>query len=539
MRLHHYLTAASAIALVSSTAIAAPKHKRPAPTRSTDQALLQEVRALRSEMQAMKAQMSEQAAKQAETEAQLRQATDQAQAAATKAESVETQIAAVPAAIEASAEKARHADKFYLKGISITPGGFVELAGIYRQHFMGNDISTAFNTIPFPNVRAGHVSESRFSARQTRLSLLAEGAPSQSVNLGFYAEIDFQGAAQNANSNQSNSYNPRIRHLYGTIDWQRGDVGLHLLAGQNWSLVTMNGKGITPRNEVVPSTIDGQLVPGFAWTRQPQVRLTADFFDKRLWLAVSAENPETTFGGVVPANVTSTAPGGAGFDSNNSLSLNHIPDIVGKVAYEGTIAGRSVHIEGLAIYRSFSARLVGRNENVSGYGVGGGITLQVVPKLLDIEFSGLTGRGIGRYGAAQLPDVTFASDGRIRPLRETMLLAGATLHATDTLDIYAYAGEERVKRRDLGSVAGILYGYGNPLANNSGCLIEGGTCAGNSRIVRQLTAGAWQKLYQGNFGRAQIGLQYSYTDRTLFSAIGGAPRAKQNMGYVSFRYYPF
>jgi hypothetical protein len=36
----------------------------------------------------------------------------------------------------------------------------------------------------------------------------------------------------------------------------------------------------------------------------------------------------------------------------------------------------------------------------------------------------MTGRGIGRYGASQLPDVTFNSDGSLAPIQETMLLAG-------------------------------------------------------------------------------------------------------------------
>lgn len=547
MKLHHYLAAASCIALLSGAAVAEakPKAKRaPAKVHDTNRALLAQLKALQGEVAALKAQVGDQAAKQAASEAQLRAANEQAQqqaaAAETRVAAAETQIAAIPAAIQESAQKVLEADKPPVRPIKITPGGYAEFAGIYRQHFVGNDISSAFNAIPFPNSRVGHVSESRFSARGSRLSLLAEGAVSPAVKLSLYGEFDFQGAAQNANSNEANSYNPRIRNLYGTIDWDHGPIGLHLLAGQNWSLVTMNGKGITPRNEVVPATIDGDLLPGFAWTRQPQIRLAADFFDKKLWIAVSAENPATTFGGAVPPNVTSTAPAGSGFDSNNTLSLNHVPDLVGKVAYEGVVAGRSVHIEGFGLYRSFNVRLAtGENLNVNGYGFGGGITLQVVPKLLDVQFSGMAGRGIGRYGASQLPDVTFSGDGRIHPLHETILLAGATLHATPTLDIYAYAGEERVQRRDYGSVAGVLYGYGNPLADNSGCLVEGGTCNGNSRIVRQLTAGLWQKIYQGSFGRAQVGFQYAYTDRTLFSAVGGAPRAKQNAAFVSFRYYPF
>ncbi len=102
--------------------------------------------------------------------------------------------------------------------------------------------------------------------------------------------MDFLGAATTANSNESNSYNPRIRHLYTTVDWDA--LGLHLLAGQTWSLVTLNDKGITPRNEVSPAVIDAQYVPGFTWARQPQFRIVGDW-NKKFWLALSIENAQT------------------------------------------------------------------------------------------------------------------------------------------------------------------------------------------------------------------------------------------------------
>ena len=128
-----------------------------------------------------------------------------------------------------------------------------------------------------------------------------------------------------------------------------------------------------------------------------------------------------------------------------------------------------------------------------------------------------------------------------------MLLAGATVHASKALDIYGFAGEEQEFRKvlDGGSALGAT-GYGLN-ANDSGCFIEtattstAGTCAGNTRRIRQLTFGFWDKFYQGSFGRAQIGLQYSYTQRQLFEGIGvsGRPQTSNSMGFVSFRYYPF
>ena len=69
---------------------------------------------------------------------------------------------------------------------------------------------------------------------------------------------------------------------------------MHLLAGQAWSLVKLNSQGITPRNEMAPPTIDGQYIPGFTWTRQPQIRLVQDL-PHAVSIGVSLENPQTTF----------------------------------------------------------------------------------------------------------------------------------------------------------------------------------------------------------------------------------------------------
>jgi len=539
MKIRVALLAAAATSCLIDTQAMAATHKSRHAAGVSNRALLDQVRALQAEVQSLKEQVSGQEVRQADTSQQLQAAQDQVHAVATDQAATQAQLAAVPATVQGevakATEKAHHANAFYYRGLSITPGGFLELAGMYRQHFQGNDMASSF-AIPFANNRASHEAEGRFSARQSRLSFLAEGAVNPHVKLAMYGEFDFLGGAQTANSNESNSFNPRIRNLYGSIDWLNGDGGWHLLAGQNWSLVTMNTKGITPRNELTPPQIDAQYVPGFAWARQPQVRLAGDFLDHRLWVAVSAENPQTTFGGAVPSGVTNVVTAGSGFDSANSLSINHVPDFVAKAAYEAQIGGHALHVEGFGMVRSFDAHINGGGSTTAhGYGYGGGVVFQVVPQVLDAQFSGMGGKGIGRYGSAQLPDVTFGANGQVHAIDEYMLLAGLTLHATKMLDVYGFAGEEQQERKLLGGT----YGIGLPTADNSGCFVEGGACGGNTRRVRQLTAGVWDKFYQGPLGRAQIGLQYSYTQRELFVGVGGAPQANQSMGFISFRYYPF
>ena len=85
-----------------------------------------------------------------------------------------------------------------------------------------------------------------------------------------------------------------IPRVLDTDDAMRLTEVHDFLAGQNWSLLTLNSKGITPRNEVPPATIDAQYVVGFNWARQPQIRIVKNW-NKEFWLAASVENPQTTF----------------------------------------------------------------------------------------------------------------------------------------------------------------------------------------------------------------------------------------------------
>ena len=406
---------------------------------------------------------------------------------------------------------------FCYKGITITPGGYVELAGIYRDHNMASDLSTPWNSIPLRNNRVGRTDETRFTARGSRFSLLVQGNVDPVTHLTGYGEIDFQGAAQTANSNNTNSYNPRLRHAFGVID--RDDFGLHVVAGQTWSLATMFNQGLTVRKEQIPVVIDQGYLPGFTFTRQPQIRIVKDF-GPAFAVGVSAENPATTFAGTAPGNVglQATATGGfsnsnpatagfSSFNSANTLSLNHVPDFVAKAAWDPKFADRTFHVEGYGIYRDFYDRFGGDNHDVSGGGFGGSVLIPIIPKTLDVQFSGLTGSGIGRYGASSLPDVTYTPTGRLKTIDETQLLAGVILHATPKLDLYAYAGQEEASRNYTpGTVGGTIYGYGNPLLNNAGCNVEGSTvCAGNTRLLRSVTAGLSDIVYSGAYGKLQAG----------------------------------
>ena len=497
--------------------------------------------------------------------------------------------------------------KLQFGSLTITPGGFLAMETASRTRAEQTDFS-AFGSVPTNNTPEAHASESRFTARQTRVAMLIEAPISKSNIAAAYGEFDFLGVGTTSNNNQANSYVPRIRNLYATLD--NSDYGFHVLAGQNWSLEVLNSKGITPRNEVLPPQIDAAFIPGFEYARVPQIRITKDLFDKRLWLSLSVEESQTagingngncgqvvsntgaaaaaaTGNGVtgqssIAANAFTGVNTGTCVTANNNgffgqqgaqatYSLNRVPDVIAKAAYEARLADRDIHIEGAGIYRdeltnvNYGADTASTgvnpggftgssNQHATGWGVEAGLIVPLLPKKLDFQASGLIGRGLaGRFASSNgFADATVNAFGRPAPIGYQSGLVGLTLHATPSFDIYAFAGIEQVGR-EFSVVNGAEAGFGltNGI-NNTGCNVEGGVCQGQQHRVFQITGGFNDKLYKGSFGEVRVGMQYSYTQRQLFGATSaalGAPltaatpfvsaKADDNTILTSFRYYPF
>ena len=530
-------------------------YKTAGPTAS-EIATSQAVEKLTGEVEALKARLDAESAARSDAQTQVTQAQAQAAQAMADAKAARDQLAeqiqTIPGDVQVEVAKNKpKTDKLYVKGVTVTLGGFAAMEGAWRSHDETADIGSSFAKIPYPNDPAGRTSELFGSARQSRFSALVQGDINPDTHAFFYGEFDFLGAAQTANSNESNSYTPRVRNLYGALDWD--NLGLHFLAGQSWSLLTLNKQGIMPRTEMPPPTIDAQYVPGFTWARQPQIRITKDF-NKQFWIALSVENPQTTLSGTsTPAGVTATttqAPTSQ-FYSGTNYSLNHVPDVVGKVAFDDTIADHTIHLEAFGIWRDFYDRVsiaspnagdfVPGSNNRDSSGGGGGVSaaLTLIPRYVDIQGSVMTGVGIGRYGSAQLADATVQANGRLAGIPETMFLGGVTFHPTPMLDVYVFGGRESERTKTF-NAGGAQYGFGVPVTTDAGCIIQGGTCTALTRSIDQITAGFWHKIYSGSFGRVQFGMQYSHTEKDAFEdASGFAPTAHEDMVLTSFRYYPF
>ncbi|MBV9653816.1 MAG: hypothetical protein JOZ42_04545 [Acetobacteraceae bacterium] len=436
--------------------------------------------------------------------------------------------------------------QFQLGGVSVQLGGFVEAAGIFRSRNETADIASNFNAIPLPNSPQYHQTEFRGTARQSRLSLLIGGKPSDTESVAAYGEFDLQGAGANSNSLESNSYVPRVRQAYATYD--NSDWGLHVLGGQAWSLLTMSKNGMVPRQENIPLTIDAQYVVGFDWARQAQLRVAKSLDEDRIWLGASLEEPQTNYyvgpngTGVTGRTVTTTSAGGSGFSSSTNYSSDVAPDLVVKATWDPGFG----HYEAYGVGRLFRTRVSslgsGQNETTVAGGGGAAVLLPVLGNdRLNFQASALAGEGIGRYGSGQLPDATVSQSGSAKPLPEVMALAGFTSKITPRVQIYAYGGTEQIIDRAAFVSGGRGFGYGSPLYVNTGCSIELSTagCVANTSGLVEGTLGAWWTFLKGNYGSMRLGAQYAYVKRDIFSGVGGGPSTDDNIVMVSFRYYPF
>jgi len=470
----------------------------------------------------------------------------------------------------------------HYKGLTITPGGWLESTFLVRGRNENADLTSNFAAAPYNGVVNSNLTEFQASARGSRPIIVAT-ANAGSTKLTGYWEMDFLGAANTANYVETNSFNPRMRQL-----WMQAETksGLTFTAGQFWSLMTTDRKGIATRAEFIPTTIEGSYVVGYTYVRQNAVRLTKDWNNK-VWGAFEIANSQTTLatsytpanlmgfnnssnalsptGSTVPfgtpvtvtlngVSTTVVAPTGA-----NGLSTDLAPDFIGKLAFEPGWG----HFEIKGMVRMFRDRIAGTADtagttNVSaGGGIGWAAILPLAgsklasnnkdwTKKIDFVFEGLVGKGIGRYGAANLADVTVKPNGDLVPLPAINALAGFEFHPTPKLDIFVYGGDQYVGNQSYTALKDgnpIAAGYGSILVNNTNCGVEvtpagGAACGAQNKNLWDTTGGLWYRIWKGNFGTLQYGAQFEYISRNTWAGIkGGSPTGNEAVGLTSIRFY--
>ncbi len=468
----------------------------------------------------------------------------------------------------------------HFRGINITPGGYAAAEFVRRSRALGADIATPFNSLTMPGASQSEIPEFFGSARQSKITTFVDGHM-KNVDLSSYVSADFLSAGVTSNSNSTNSYTLRLRQAWGQAKFQHG---WSVLGGQVWSLVTENGKGISPdddlgrTNDARPKTIDPTYNVGFVFARQYGLRLTKNFNDK-VAVAVAVENAQGTL--TTHGNASNYLLGESGasnsYNTTATYAFNPSPDIIAKIAFDPGFG----HYEVFGLADRFSDRVFpcvefaagsaqctapGATSTTGAYNAsreGGGIGASGRWRLANrvvFGLKGFGGSGIGRYAGGGLSDVAINPDGTVRLIKNLQGLGTLEFNLTKKLSITTYAGVEYAARTYnfdplANKGAGAEVGYGAPSFLNTGCYSEvapgsGGfspgslaNCTADTRALIEGTIALWYRFYSGPQGRFQFGAQYSYVTRQTWSGItpvgapSGAPEGIDNMIFTSFRYY--
>jgi hypothetical protein len=464
----------------------------------------------------------------------------------------------------------------HFRGINITPGGYAAAEFIRRSRALGADIATPFNSLTMPGASQSSIPEFFGSARQSKITAFVDGRM-KGVDLSSYVSADFLSAGVTSTSTSTDSYTLRLRQAWAQAKFPHG---WSILGGQEWSLVTEDGKGISPdddlgrTNDARPKTIDPTYNVGFVFARQYGLRLAKNFNDK-VAFAVAIENAQATL--TTHSNASNYLLGESGasnsYNTTATYSFNPAPDIIAKIAFDPGFG----HYEIFGLADRFADRVfpcvefaatstlcaaAGATTATGAYNSskeGGGVGVSArwgFAKHIVFGVKEFGGSGIGRYAGGGLSDAAINPDGTVRLIKNLQGLATLEFKLTKKLEIDTYTGVEYAARAyNFDALANKEVGYGSPTFLNTGCYSEiapgsGGftpgtlaNCTADTRALVEGTISLWYRFYNGPRGRFQFGAQYSYVTRQTWSGItpvtapSGAPEGIDNMVFTSFRFY--
>lgn len=444
-----------------------------------------------------------------------------------------------------------------LGNTTLTPLGFVDATFFLRTTAVGSGIGTNFGGIPFNNVPNGHLSETNFSAQNSRLGFRVDSDFMGWKVLG-YLEADFL-FNNNANSYQisSNSAGFRLRNYF--VDANNGTF--EVLGGQDWTFMTPNRKGLSP----LPSDLfytqneDTNYQLGLIWARQPGFRFIAHP-NENVAFGVALENPQQYIGGgngegavTIPTFLASVPSFTNQFQSSQSLATgavitqvpNLMPDIIFKTAFDGTPGGKAMHLElgGLVSgYKDYipatatftvNPHVVPGSHTAFGFGAQVNSNLEVFKNFRLIE-NAFFGDGNGRYIFGEAPDLMIRPDGSLGLIRSASTVDGFEYQVTPKTMLAAYYGGVYVGRNvtfdpdATGSTLAkpVYAGYGYKGAPNS-----------QNRDMQEITFDWIQTLWKNkNYGALALINQYSYLFREPWYFGSGPRQAHTNMIWINLRY---
>ena len=411
-----------------------------------------------------------------------------------------------------------------------TPFGFIDFTGVYRNKATGSAIGSSFNGVPYSNGSTGQLSETKFSAQNSRLGLRVDSTVSDTKVLG-YLETDFLGNAPTNLGVTSNSDTLRMRVYFADLKngpWE-------FLAGQDWSMLTPNRRGISPMPSDVfySNDMDTNYQAGLTWARQPQVRLVYHASNE-LAIGLSAENPDQFVGSavVLPAAFSATE-----VDTGAATSQPNIfPDIIGKVAYDTkAVTGLPWHFELAGLLSSYKintySSTLNSDSTAEGTGVSGAVSLELT-KGLTFVGTGFYSYGGGRYLDGQGPDFIIRAPNAsgaysMGLVKATSAILGLEFAAAPEDTVSAYWSQMDFGQRFNKLANGTYVGYGYPGSANSA----------NKDIYEYTLANTYTFWKNPQYGALQLIGQVSYLAREPWYVAAGTPsKASTTMVYLDLRY---
>ncbi len=410
----------------------------------------------------------------------------------------------------------------------------MDLTADWKDKNAGGSLGSSFGSVPYNNVATGKLSEFKFSPQNSRLGFRIDG-DWKGTHFTAYNEFDFLGTSgSNAITVTNGAFVPRIR-LYW-IDLRKGQF--EFLAGQSWSMLTPNRKGISalPGDLFYSQVVDVNYMAGLTWTRQPGVRFLYHP-SSQVTMGLSLENPDQYIGGsgggsssVLPSALTGLA--GTQLDNGAIVQTapNVNPDIIAKMAFDPS---SHVHFEFAGIERTFKTWNTTTGQAASGMystkaGGGGSFNFNVeLVKNFRVVSNNYWSDGGGRYMFGNAPDLVVRANGSVSPIHSGGAVEGFEATINKTL-LYAYYGGIYIGRNVVIDANGTsLVGYGYRGSANS-----------QNRSIQEVSFGFNQTIWKdAKYGAVNLMGQYEYLTRDPWYVALNAPKATHdNTIYFNVRY---
>jgi hypothetical protein len=419
-----------------------------------------------------------------------------------------------------------------LGGVCITPVGFVDATFVGRDKNAASGIGSNFGSVPYNNTVNGNLSETRFSIQNSRIGFRIDGDWKGTHFIG-YNEIDFLGTSGATNLNTTNgAVVPRMR-LYW-IDARHG--GWEFLAGQSWSMLTPNRRGISPLPADIfySQVMDVNYMAGLTWTRQPGVRVLYHFGDTLTW-GLAAEEPDQYIGGssggssiVLPAAFTALA--GTQLDnatfSNPYAGPQLTPDFISKIAWDPAARFHAEVAGVLSTFKTINPNNLPLGQTFTK--TGGGVLVSLngeIFKGFRLITTNFWNDGDGRYLFGQAPDVVVNANGTLSLLHSGGTVDGFESRIGSKFLLFAYVGGIYVGRDVVIDTNGKPVGYGYTGSSNS-----------QNRAIEELTFGFNQTIWADpRYGAINVIGQYEYLSREPWY-VTNPSSAHDNTVFLDLRY---